>query len=209
MKIERPHLTEQEAERTDLLKQFECSLVEGCSFKNQILSGASIDDLEIERCIFRNCRFLGCTFPKISVWDSSFQNCDFSNCRMEEGYFQRVEWIDCKLVGMVSYQSTIQNGYLKDCNCQYLNLSGARIKTVGFNHCDCSGALFQQWDRKSLSFYETKLTGCNFFQTPLHDLDLSSCSIEGVLLSGEELRGVTIAAHQAQDLVGLLGVKVK
>jgi L-asparaginase/Glu-tRNA(Gln) amidotransferase subunit D len=31
----------------------------------------------------------------------------------------------------------------------------------------------------------------------------------GMGLSGEELKGAVIAAHQAQELVGLLGVKVK
>ena len=209
MKIEMPRISEKLQDGGDLLTALERGDAENLLFKNQMISGEILEDVEIKGCIFQNCRILGGRLTRISVWDSSFRSCDFSNCVIEDGYFQRVEFLGCKLTGTSSVSSVLKDVYLEDCSCRMWNLSNATIKTVGFNRCDCTSAVFSMWDRKNLSFYESRFSGCNFFKTPLKDIDFSTCSIDGLMLSGEELKGAVIAAHQAQELVGLLGVKVK
>ena len=170
-----------------------------------------MEDLELKGCVFQNCRILGSKLSNISAWDCSFRSCDFSNCAMEEGYFQRCEFLGCKLIGANAYGTVLKDVYLEDCNCKMWNLSSATVKTVAFNRCDCSAALFRQWTRKEkeLSFHESRLSGCNFFGTSLNGVDLSTASIDGLILEGVELKGAVIADHQAIDLVGLLGVKIK
>lgn len=209
MKIELPRIGGNLQEGQSLLDTLEQSTAENLLFRNQLISGEILEDVEIKGCIFQNCRILGGRLTRISVWDSSFRSCDFSNCVMEDGYFQRVEFLGCKLNGTVSVSSVLKDVYLEDCSCRMWNLSNATLKTVGFNRCDCTAAVFSMWDRKNLSFYESRFSGCNFFKTPLKDIDFSTCTIDGLLVSGGELKGAMIAADQAQDLVGLLGVKIK
>ena len=209
MKIELPRIGGNLQEGRDLLAALERGEAENLLFRNQLISGEILEDVEIKGCIFQNCRILGGRLTRISVWDSSFRSCDFSNCVMEDGYFQRTEFLGCKLIGTSSVSSVLKDVYLEDCSCRMWNLSNATMKTVGFNRCDCTAAIFSMWDRKNLSFHESRFSGCNFFKTPLKDIDFSTCSIDGLLLSGGELKGAMIAADQAQDLVGLLGVKIK
>ena len=63
---------------------------------------------------------------------------------------------------------------------------------------------------KKLTAEGVDLSGVSFFHTPLSGLDFSTCGIEGLTVSESlsELRGLTIGAHQAIDLIKLLGVKV-
>ena len=212
MKIELPRLPSALPEGKNLKNALKSGSVEGSLFKNQFLSAEELEDVELKGCVFQHCRFIGCDLNGFSVWDCSFSNCDFSNCTMENGFFQRSEFLGCKWIGVNGCGSTFKDVYLEDCNGRLWNLSASSVKNVGFNRCDCSSALFRQWVRKdggALSFHECRLSGCNFFKTELKGVDLSTCSIDGLILSGEELRGTLIAAHQAQDLVGLLGVKIK
>ena len=208
MKIEMPRLKNTE-EGDDLLTALERGEAENLIFRNQLISGEILEDIEVKNCIFQSCRILGGRLSNFSVWDSSFRSCDFSNCVMEDAYFQRTEFLGCKLTGLRSISAVLRDVYLEDCSCKMWNLSNGTLKTVAFNRCDCTAAIFSLWERKDMSFYETKLSGCSFFKTPLNGLDFSTCQIDGLVLSGEELKGVTIADHQAVDLVGLLGVKIK
>ena len=128
MKIEMPRISEKLPDGGDLLTALERGDAENLLFKNQMISGEILEDVEIKGCIFQNCRILGGRLTRISAWDSSFRSCDFSNCVMEDGYFQRVEFLGCKLTGTSSVSSVLKEVYLEDCSCRMWNLSNATIK---------------------------------------------------------------------------------
>lgn len=209
MRIELPQRGEHLQSGLELHAALERGEAEGILFKNQLISGEVFDEMELRGCVLQNCRILGGRISGFSVWDCSFYSCDFSNCVMEDAYFQRTEFFGCKLNGSTAISAVMKDVYLEDCSCKQWNISNATMKAVAWNHCDCTAAIFSMWKRKELSFYETRLSGCNFFHTELKNIDLSTCTIDGLMISGEELRGASIAAEQSQDLVGLLGVKIK
>jgi len=51
--------------------------------------------------------------------------------------------------------------------------------------------------------------GAQFFKTSLKGIDLSTCKIERVAVSIEDIKGAIIDQFQAIDLLYLLGVKIK
>ena len=57
---------------------------------------------------------------------------------------------------------------------------------------------------------KTDLTKVNFFKTSLSDIDFSSCRIDGILVSENlnELKGASINAAQAVDIIKYIGIKI-
>jgi len=45
--------------------------------------------------------------------------------------------------------------------------------------------------------------------TPLNGLDVSTCSINHILFSANQLRGITVSSEQAVALISLFGIKIK
>ena len=72
-------------------------------------------------------------------------------------------------------------------------------------------AIFQSCSLKKLTALDCGLSQVTFFRTRLDGLDLSTCTLEGLTLSQSlgELKGLTIAPHQAENLIKLLGVKIR
>ena len=62
---------------------------------------------------------------------------------------------------------------------------------------------------KNIYFNNVDLTQAQLFKTSLNKIDLSSCKIEGIAISIEDIKGATIEPFQAVDLMYLIGVKVK
>jgi uncharacterized protein YjbI with pentapeptide repeats len=76
---------------------------------------------------------------------------------------------------------------------------------VWLDHC-----VLRELHARKASFDECDLTRADLFRTPLRGVDLSSCNIAGISVSDtrEELRGLVIGVEQAQDVVGMLGVRM-
>jgi uncharacterized protein YjbI with pentapeptide repeats len=49
----------------------------------------------------------------------------------------------------------------------------------------------------------------SFFKTPLKGIDFTGSKIDGMILSGEELKGAIVSVYQASELAKLLGLIVK
>ena len=62
---------------------------------------------------------------------------------------------------------------------------------------------------KNINFEKVDLTQAQFFKTSLKNIDLSDSIIEGIAISIEDIKGVTINQFQAVDLMYLIGVKIK
>ena len=62
-----------------------------------------------------------------------------------------------------------------------------------------------------MAFRDCDLTGTRLFHTPLAGLDLTTCHLEGLVLSdgGEELRGVIVDRWQAGELARRLGIVIR
>ena len=68
---------------------------------------------------------------------------------------------------------------------------------------------FQENKTKSIYFNNVDLMQAQFLKTSLNKIDLSSCKIEGIAISIEDIKGAIIEPFQAVDLMYLIGVKVK
>ena len=76
---------------------------------------------------------------------------------------------------------------------------------------DFSSALICQSEIKNIELKNVKLVNSTFFKTPLKDVNLTDCIIDGLIVSdnGAELRGATVDVYQAAMFAKLLGLNIE
>ncbi|MEG1537263.1 MAG: pentapeptide repeat-containing protein [Clostridiales bacterium] len=93
----------------------------------------------------------------------------------------------------------------------YANCFHTVWENCSINNCTFKEAFFSESRLKKLKLQEINFSNTDFFRTALKDIDLSACTIEGIMVSDtfQELKGLKINSAQAVTLVHLLGVKVE
>lgn len=184
---------------------------ENAIFEGQDISYTEGRGAELKSCVLRRCNLRGLRWTRAGFTDVIFENCDLSNARFYEGYFQRVQFIGCKMVGTDAVDALLRNAEFTHCNLRMLNLSGAKLTGVRFDHCDLTeSALRMLQEMKRVSFEHSDLGRAELIGTKLKGLDLTTCRMEGIQLTGaNELRGAYVSSEQAIQLSSLLGVILK
>lgn len=184
---------------------------ENAFFDGQDISYTEVSGAELRGCVLRRCNLRGIRWTHASFTDVIFENCDLSNARFYEGYFQRVQFVGCKMVGMDAVDARLRNVAFDAGILRMLNLSGAKLTGVRFTGCDLNeSALRMLQEMKRVSFDCCDLTRAELAGTKLKGIDLTTCRLEGVQLTGApELRGAYVSSEQAIQLSALLGVILK
>lgn len=179
-------------------------------FSGEELDGADLTELDFESTVFRNCRFSTCDFSHASFKNVTWESCDFSNCRILDSYWAHctvklskgdgAEFRSSAFKGTTFLQSSFSYAGFESCVWEH-----DTIRTCIMRDCILSGSKI-----KKSTWEDVDLTRAEFFRTPLAGIDLSLCTIEGIVLSDDlgEIRGAKVSALQALDLVERFGVHV-
>lgn len=186
--------------------------IDGMSFSGEVLDDfGNIQFFELHGVVLDHCSLRGLSFAKTSFYDCELVGCDFSNSGFEEAYFSRTRFVGCKLEGARLHKAFFRSSRIVDCMCRYANFAEATLEGTSLVGCDMRESFFNEVRlRKGARFERCDFTRADFFRTPLKGVDLSTCQIAGIGVSDThtELRGALIAAEQAVDLVGMLGVRI-
>ena len=181
----------------------------------RVFSGGRIEKghfphLELEQVRLVGCVLTGCVFESGSFVGVTFERCELTGCRFENGYFRDSSLDGCRADGADFRRCTLRATALTGGSFRYANFAntlwdGCRVDNVSMR--DCS---FSESKRKACLFAGTDFTRADFFKSPLKGQDLTSCVIDGILVSDRftELRGAQVTAEQAVALAAMLGVKV-
>ncbi len=118
----------------------------------------------------------------------------------------RVEFVNCKIIGINLSEATLRDVTFENCNGQYSFFSYSNCKKVAFL------VIFS--DFKNSLFSNVEFQECNLLQsqmnfTNLKGIDFTSCDIEGIGVNINDINGVIVTAMQAVALSSLLGLVVK
>jgi len=72
-----------------------------------------------------------------------------------------------------------------------------------------SEASFMETDIKNIYFEKVDLNRVEFIRTKLKDIDFSDADISSTIFDLNSLKGIIIDRFQCQNIVGMLGVKIK
>lgn len=189
----------------------ENQLIKDSVFSNETLTSFQAERIDFDHVHFEKCRFIQCDFSHASFLHVRMDSCDFSNCTFADSYWKECEIHACKANGAVFEHATLRNVSIIDTPCKYMNLSQALLDHCRITDCDLQDSALSQMKLKQTIFDNVDFRHSDFFKTPLKGVDMSSCRIEGILISDtfSELRGMKIDASQAPYIASCLGVKIK
>ena len=179
-----------------------------CNFENEEY-GKNLYENEFEHCEFNNIILQSITIEKVTFRNVKFNQCNFSNTVFNECTFIKCEFYNCKITGCNFIENVLYNVTFQDVNASYASLSMSSIDKCLFKDTLLKNSYFQETKTKSIYFNNVDLTQAQFLKTILNKIDLSSCKIEGIAISIEDIKGAIIEPFQAVDLMYLIGVKVK
>ena len=164
--------------------------------------------LHLSSCKFDHCIFSKCNLERFDGMDLLFDHCDLSNLDLSHAVFHRCIFIDCRLTGADFTNTTFRNTTFQNCSAAYFNGACSSFKQCAFIQCDLSNSSFNDCEQQHLIFQECNLNQCEFHHTKMNCVDLSTSTIEGILLSLDTIKGMKVNQEQAISLVALLGIEI-
>ena len=200
----------------DFLELLETAAYEESAIENYLVRGLTLPELDCHGISFHNvrfisCRFIACQFTTASFRQTALENCDLSNCDFSHSYWDCCTLREIKGTGSLWQESSLHHLLLEQCQLRYANFSGSLLEAVQFQQCSLQEASLSSCKHKQCLWDNCDCTRVDFFRTMLKNADLSTCQIDGILLSDDytELQGLTVSSLQAVGLAKLLGINVK
>lgn len=177
-------------------------------YRDEVIDGLDFSRLELESVRFTNCRLIGCGLSGCVFKQVSFEKCDLSNLLWKGGYFRDVTFADCKGDGSDFSQSSMINTVIEGGTYHYGIFSSTLWENSEIRNTEFRDSFFSEAKFKKIRFDLVDLTRSDFFKTVLKGIDLSTCVIDGIMVSDtfREIKGVRLNAEQAVVIAQMLGV---
>ncbi len=182
--------------------------IEECIFTGESYAGENLKSLDVLRCRFVKCDFSQCSLEQAGFRDVVFEACDFSNCDFTKAAFQRTAFQGCKLMGADFIEASLRHVRLNDVSGGYVNFADSKVQDTAFEKSRVQSGAFSRC-RLAASFDTCDLQQTLFQQTPLKDIDLRTCKLQGLQITLSDLKGAIVTASQAADLAALLGLIIR
>lgn len=183
----------------------------------------------LEESFTRNVDFSGRMIPSLVVWNSAFDcvsfassrigkfrlrdvrliKCDFSNSILQDFEADRVEFIDCRLIGIRAAECRWQDVLFENCDLRYAQMNDGQIRRSEFRSCQMGEADLRATDLQGAMFTNVMLNNADLSRAKLRGADLRGAEIEGITVRPEDLRGAVVSVTQAIGLARLLGIDIK
>lgn len=183
--------------------------ITGLHFRGGASPAAFMARAEFRGCLFENWQFRDAVFERTDFTDCVFRGCDFSGSRFTGCGTLRCRWEECKAVGADLTGLRLWHFTAEEGNFRYANFAGVRMKAVAFAGCDLTEAVLAGCDLGKAALTGCRMQRCNVSQTPLAGIDLTTDDIDGLLLTGGELKNAVVTTDQAAQLARLFGVVIR
>ena len=173
------------------------------------LSGRKLPGLTARCSIFESVSFAGCELPSPRFRDVRLIKCDLSNATLRGFEATRVEFIDCRLTGIVAIECRWQDVLVENCDGRYAQFNDGRIHTGEFKVAISPRPTSATRTWRARFSPRSVLTRADFSRSKLRGADFRGADIDGIIVGPEEVRGAIVSPTQAMDLARLLGLIIK
>ena len=197
---------------TDLLAlaREEERLPDGLTLSQETAEGLDLTELEFRDAVFHKCRFVRCDLSGAAFLNCRLESCDLTGCRLPGSF-----WRDCRLTGCKADGADFRRSRLKDTLLEQslfrsAPFTGGRWDRISAKECNFTDAVLSELRLTKVVLEKSDLTGAELFHTPLGGMDLTTCTLDGIVLSETcaELKGAVIHASQAAVVARILGITV-
>ena len=202
------------SKKENLSKISEVSFFDDVSFDavyihNTDVSNSTATDVTIESSVLDHIVVNECIFKGLKLVDVSIEASSMVNSTWEEARLTRVNFSKSRLTGLKCPSAGLRDVIFQDCKGDYTAFRFAQLKNVQFHKCILNEVDFQGAELDNVSFIDCEMVNSEFSHAKLNNLDISSSRIEGIKITPEQLKGVTIDYSQTVIIAQLLGVKIK
>jgi uncharacterized protein YjbI with pentapeptide repeats len=167
------------------------------------LSGAQVDEAEIEQCRFTRVGLAGANIRHLTVVDSVIDHGDWANAVFESCGLRRVHLKENRMTGMTFIDGMVRDIVFQECKLDLTNWRANTFNTVHFVGCELSGADFAGADLRGVVFERCGLSGAQFSNAKANGARLLDCELSGIGGIGS-LSGATIRSDDLLTLTALL-----
>lgn len=184
--------------------------LEGYAFHGEDISGVQLQGFEARGCAFTGCRFTGALLQSAAFRSCTFTNCDFAGVRATESGFTQCAFVGCKLTGASFAAAGWNDVTAANCMADDAVWAEALLRNVSFTETTVRRAVFSDLrPRSAFVFTQCDLRTAEFCHTPLKGQNLTTCDIDGIIVTDGVLQGARVTAVQACELARLLGVVIE
>jgi len=184
--------------------RFESARFDRCRFVRCQFANVELRDAELVECDFTDdAGHLGAYFSLCRMEQALFTQCDLSFAKVERCDLYCVRLAGCNLRGSafvrVEFSRSFSRklvkwgGWMTDCNFEYANLGGLRLR---------------EGDLRESRFREAVLQQADLEEADLRDVDLTRATLDGARLARADVRGATLDGLNLQTLSSYDGLVV-
>lgn len=181
------------------------------SIKGITISGVNFSKMVFSKVVFEGCRLTGCDFSRCRFSDVLFQSCDLSNCNFDDTSLVRCHFRATKAIGFRACGSALLHTRFTGCILRYTVFDNTILDRVEYLECDLTEAFLTACKPKFFAMEKCSLVRTNFQKTRLRGMDITSCTLEDIIVSPDfhELRGLVVDTFQAAELARMLGLIIQ
>jgi len=183
--------------------------LEDTIFSDLDLSTHRLPELKGSNLLFERVSFANCEIGSMNLVDTRLIGCDLSNSMLRRFEATRVEFLDCKLIGMNAFGCRWDDVLIDHCDARFAQLGEGRLRRCELRSSQLREAGLVRVTFEAAKLIDVVLRQADLAETRLAGIDLSACDIEGITLRVEDLRGAIVSAPQAMELARLLEVVIK
>lgn len=171
-------------------------------------SGVKASSFAATGSVVELTNFSGAEFESIVLKDVRLVNCDLAHLKIQRMVLERVEFIDCRLMGFSAESLDARDVLIQNSDVRYASLPGARLRNGEFE-----GSKWQESDLRSADLSGTVIRNCDLERADLRgatlrDTDFRTSKLEGMQVGVNDLRGAIVEPGQAMILAQMLGLRI-
>ena len=142
---------------------------------DQIYKDEDFSKLRLPKGDYDSCSFVGCNFSEgyldnCQFLECTFEDCNLSNANIGHATFKEVQFVDCKMVGLL----------FEKCNQMLLSFSfkGCTLDFSSFISMSIPGTLFDGCKLRNIDFSEADLSRSRFINSNLDNAIFDASNLQ-------------------------------
>jgi uncharacterized protein YjbI with pentapeptide repeats len=121
----------------------------------------------------------------------------------------RVEFVDCRLIGLKAIECRWEHVLLERCDSRYAQFADGAAPSSDFIETQLQEADFRRVRLESTRWQRSTLSRADFTGAKLKGADLRGAILEGILVDAADVSGAIVSPSQAMELARLLGLVIR
>jgi uncharacterized protein YjbI with pentapeptide repeats len=183
---------------------------------DQTYRGVDFKENPLPKGEYENCSFAGCDFSNVNLAGLNFIGCKFTGCNLSlaaltKTAFQRVQFKDCKMLGLrfeACNPFGLSSGF-ENCGLNHSSFYRLKVKQTVFKNCQLQETDFTEADLTGAVFDHCDLARATFARTVLEKADFRTAYHYSLDPEANRIRKARFSLPQVVGLLGKYDIQIE